>query len=293
MARLTRRSTVAALAGLPFWAGGWSGGSTRAAGTIDCGATTTSAGGRAAAATPVAMRAARFPATGGTLTVFAAASLTDAFTEMKHDLEASHPSLTVTLSFGGSQLLVTQIQQGARADILATANLSTMQAAEASGNLVGEPVAFAANSLTIVVPAANPGDVASEQDLAKPGLKLVLAQAAVPVGAYSRQAVCAYGGQAFADKVAANLVSEEEDVREVLAKVQLGEADAGIVYQTDALAGGDKVDEVDIAAGANQLAAYPVAAVKGGNDALAAAFIAYLLGPDGRDVLQRHGFQAP
>ena len=294
MERLTRRWIPAVLTALTLLLGGLPTGFARAAGTIDCGAATPTSGGAAVAgATPTIAEPVAFPDGGGPLTVFAAASLTDAFNEMKTDLEAAHPGLTLTFSFAGSQTLVTQLQQGASADVLATANTSQMQAAQKNGNVAGDPVIFATNALVIVVPTANPGGVATAEDLAKPGLKLVLAQESVPVGNYSRKAICAMGGQAFADKVAANIVSEEEDVREVLAKVQLGEADAGIVYHTDALAGGDKVAKVDVPAAANQIAKYPVAAVKGGNAALADAFIAYLLGPDGQKILAKYEFLAP
>ncbi|HEU5430672.1 MAG TPA: molybdate ABC transporter substrate-binding protein, partial [Thermomicrobiales bacterium] len=231
-------------------------------------------------ASPVAPHAAEFPAAGGQLTVFAAASLTDAFNDMKQSLEAAHPGLTITYNFAGSQALVTQLQQGAKADVFASANDVQMKAAIANGSIAGAPVVFARNVLTIIVPAANPAGIATAADLAKPGLKLVLAAPAVPAGKYAREAICklaadSANGEGFAAKVAANVVSEEEDVRDVLAKVHLGEADAGIVYVTDAMSAGAAVRTIDIPAAANVVATYPIAATTDGDAALADAFIAY------------------
>ncbi len=248
-----------------------------------------------AAASPVAAPAA-FPAGGGQLTVFAAASLTDAFGKMKSDLEAAHPGLAITYNFAGSQTLVTQLQQGAHADVFASANTTQMKAAQKNGSIASAPVPFVHNKLVIVTPHSNPAGVTSPADLAKPGLKLVLALPAVPAGQYARQAICQMGGDAatygsdFVSKVSANVVSQEEDVREVLTKVQLGEADAGIVYVSDAFTVKDKINQVAIPDAVNPTATYPIAAVNGGNQELAAAFIAYVLGPDGQRTLAEYGF---
>ncbi|MDQ3693379.1 MAG: molybdate ABC transporter substrate-binding protein [Chloroflexota bacterium] len=237
-----------------------------------------------------------FPAEGGTLTVFAAASLTDAFTEIAADLEAANPGLTITYNFAGSQTLVTQMTEGAAADVFASANLAQMTAAVEAGLIAGEPEPFVSNRLAIVVPSDNPAALASAADLATDGLRLVLAQAEVPVGAYARQAVCLMGqdsaayGEDFVARVAANVVSEEDDVREVLTKVQLGEADAGIVYVSDAAVAGDDVELIEIPDPVNVLATYPIAPVVAGDPGLSAAFIAYLLGPDGRETLAAYGF---
>jgi molybdate transport system substrate-binding protein len=254
------------------------------------------AAGTAALASPVASEAA-FPEGGGQLTVFAAASLTDAFGKMKTDLEAAHPGLSITYNFAGSQTLVTQVKEGAQADVFASADTKQMNAAIANGSVSGNPVTFVHNRLVIVTPKDNPAGIASAADLAKSGLRLVLAQAEVPVGRYARQAICtmdadsATYGEAFADRVGGNIVSEEENVRDVLAKVQLGEADAGIVYVSDAASAGDDVQRIDIPDAVNVLATYPIAAVSGGNQALAEAFIAYVLSPDGQATLGDFGFE--
>jgi len=246
----------------------------------------------AASPSPVA-----FPEGGGDLTVFAAASLTDAFEAIAADLEAANPGLAITFNFGGSQALVTQLAQGAAADVFASANPEQMEAAAANGSIAGEPVVFARNRLAIVVPAANPAAIADPADLADEGVKLVLASADVPAGRYAREAICAMGAdptayaEGFAERVVANVVSEEEDVRDVLTKVELGEADAGIVYVTDARIAGDAVIGVEIPAAVNSTAAYPVAAVAGGDEALAEAFIAHLLSPAGQGVLAGFGFE--
>ena len=159
---------------------------------------------------------------------------------METDLEAAHPGLTITYNFAGSQALVTQLQEGAKADVFASANNAQMKAAIDNGSISGEPEPFVRNRLAVVVPADNPAGIDSPADLGQDGLKLVLAQAEVPVGKYARESLCKMGqdsatyGDDFVNSVAANIVSEEEDVRDVLAKVELGEADAGIVYVSDA-----------------------------------------------------------
>ena len=238
-----------------------------------------------------------FPEGGGDLTVFAAASLTDAFEEIAADLETANPGLAVTFNFAGSQALVTQLEQGAEADVFASANVAQMTAAEENGSIAGEPVIFVRNRLAIVVPAANPAAIDDAADLANEGVKLVLANPDVPVGRYARESFCLMGadpaayGEGFVDKVAANIVSEEEDVRDVLAKIELGEADAGVVYVSDALIGGEAVKQVAIPEDVNRLAAYPIAAVAGGDEALAEAFIAYVLADDGQGTLTRFGFE--
>jgi len=249
-------------------------------------------------ASPVALPDGAFPADGGTLTIFAAASLTDAFDEFATTLEEANPGLEIAIETGGSQALVTQLQEGATADVLATANTSTMATAVESGLIDGEPVTFTGNRLVIVTPEDNPAGIASLDDLAGEGVNLVLANETVPAGSYARQALCAYGetGAAaggFVDAVLGNVVSEEEDVRTVLAKVQLGEADAGIVYASDATAselGGTPLNVIDFPAGVPVTATYPIAAVTGGNADLANAFIAAILSPDGQAVLATYGF---
>lgn len=239
-----------------------------------------------------------FPAEGGQLTVFAAASLTAAFERIGADLEAAHPGLRVEYNFAGSQALVTQIAEGADADVFAAAGPEPMDVALAAGLIDAQPIDIARNRLAIVVPKENPGEMSSAVDLAKPGLKLVLAAPDVPVGRYAREAICAMGadvpsyGEGFVDRVTANVVSEEDNVKAVLAKVRLGEADAGIVYTTDITPDvTDNVHVIAIPSAVNVVARYPIAPVRGGDIALAGAFIAYLLGPEGQATLQAFGFE--
>ena len=252
----------------------------------------------AGAATPVAPEAVAFPEEGGELTVFAAASLTDAFERVKDDLEAEIEGLSIRYNFAGSQALVTQLGEGADADVFASASDAQMEAAQANGTIAGEPVTFARNRLAIVVPAGNPAGLDGANDLGDDGLRLVLAQAEVPAGRYARQSVCLMGregatsGEGFVERVGENIVSEEEDVRDVLAKVQLGEADAGIVYVSDAAAAEGEVGVIEIPDEVNVVASYPIAAVEGGDEGLAEAFIAYVAGPKGQATLRGLGFEA-
>ena len=249
--------------------------------------------------TPVTLdaRSVAFPAEGGDLTVFAAASLTDAFEAIEQELEAATPNLSITYNFGGSQALVTQLEEGAQADVFASANTALMDAAIAAELVAGEPVPFVRNRLAIVTPAGNPVGIESAADLGKEGILLVLAQPEVPAGRYARESVCKMAsdtvtyGPDFVERVAANVVSEEEDVRDVLAKVALGEADAGIVYVSDAVAAGDQVLMVDIADEVNVIATYPVAVLAEGDQALGSPFISFLLSEEGQALLERFGFQ--
>jgi molybdate transport system substrate-binding protein len=240
---------------------------------------------------PATPTPASFPAEGGKLTVFAAASLTDAFTKMSDDLKATHPNLDITFNFAGSQALVTQIAQGgARADVLALANPAQMKSAAEAGIPVDGAATFVANRLIVVVPADNPAGITSVADLAKDGVRLVLAGPDVPAGAYARQSLCkaaAAGGPSI-DDFAANIVSEEDNVRSVLTKVQLGEADAGIVYVTDAMTAGDKVRTIEIPADQNVVASYPIAAIS--DNPLAASFVGYVFSPEGQATLASFGF---
>ncbi len=238
-----------------------------------------------------------FPEDGGELTIFAAASLTDVFTTIAADLEADMPSLEITLNVAGSQALATQLAEGADADLFASANQAQMQTAIEAGRIVGEPVPFVQNRLAVIVPSDNPASIQSAADLAKQDIKLVLAQPEVPAGRYARQAICAMDGDAhtygddFSTKVGANIVSEEEDVRGVMTRIQIGEADAGIVYVSDAIAAGAAVTTIEIPDDVNVLATYPIAPVEGGNEALAAAFISYVVGPEGQATLSEYGFE--
>ena len=268
-----------------------------AAAAIACGPATPSPAVASPEAAPAVSSDARFPDEGGSLTVFAAASLADAFNQIAIDLQEAHPNLTITFQTAGSQSLVTQLQEGARADVLATANTSTMQTAVDSGLIEGDPVPFTGNRLVIVTPKDNPARITSFDDLAKDGVRLVVAGPDVPAGKYAVNAICAHeanGVSGFADAVGANIVSEETDVRSVLAKVQLGEADAGIVYASDAVAAalaGNALNVIDFPASVPTTASYPIAAVVGGNTELARVFIAYVLSPEGQQVLVDYGFE--
>jgi molybdate transport system substrate-binding protein len=238
-----------------------------------------------------------FPPEGGDLTVFAAASLTDAFEAIEQELEAKTPNLSITYNFGGSQALVTQLKEGAEADVFASANVAQMDAATEAGLIAGDAATFVRNRLAIVTPADNSAGTESAADLGNEETLLVLAQSEVPAGRYARESVClmatdtATYGAGFVERVAANVVSEEEDVRDVLAKVALGEADAGIVYVSDAVAAGDQVHVVEIPDAVNVIATYPVAVLAQGDRALGSAFVAYLLSNEGQALLERFGFR--
>lgn len=248
---------------------------------------------------PAAFEATGFPEGGGELTIYAAASLTDAYNEMAEKLEAEHPGLTITIETAGSQTLVTQLEEGAQADVLATANTSTMKRAQEGGLISGDPVTFTGNRLVIVTPANNPAGIGSIDDLTGDGVRLVLANPDVPAGNYAARAFCTYGSVdgAPADFVASinsNIVSEEADVRDVLAKVQLGEADAGVVYASDATASmlsGVELNVIEFPESVPTRAEYPIAAVEGGNTELANAFISYVLSDEGQAILAEYGFE--
>ncbi|MCP4539425.1 MAG: molybdate ABC transporter substrate-binding protein [Chloroflexi bacterium] len=232
------------------------------------------------------------------LTVFAAASLTDVFREIGQEFEKTYPGTRVTLNFAGSQQLALQIEQGAQVDLFASANQRYMDRLVADGLAATDaPTMFARNQMVIILPAENPGRVETLHDLARPDLKLIMAGEHVPVGAYARQVLGnlssdpAYGS-GYKEAVLANVISNEENVRQVVAKVQLGEADAGIVYcsnVTPALAG--KLGEIDIPDRFNVTATYPIAVLKNApNDDLARQFVQFALGPEGQRILQRWGF---
>ena len=229
-----------------------------------------------------------------TLTVFAAASLTEAFTEIGKTFEAANPDVTVTFNFAGSQALRTQIEEGAPADVFASASGKEMDAL-VTGKFVTEglPQIFLTNKLVVILPANNPAGLAKLEELAKPGMKLVLAAETVPVGNYARQSLdkmSASFGADFKDKVLANVVSNEDNVKQVVAKVQLGEADAGIVYTSDAIAAPD-LKTIEIPSELNVIAKYPIAPLtKSAYADLAKAFTDYVLSTEGQSVLKKWGF---
>ncbi|HZD01352.1 MAG TPA: molybdate ABC transporter substrate-binding protein [Actinomycetes bacterium] len=216
--------------------------------------------------------------------VFAAASLTGAFGALQKSFTSSHSGVRVALNFAGSQALATQIRQGAPADVFASADQANMDKVL---TLVSQPQVFAGNLLQIVVGKGNPKGVRGLADLARPDLKVVLAAPAVPAGGYARQALAA-------QHVTVRPVSLEDNVRAVVTKVSLGEADAGIAYVTDVTAGKDRVDGIDIPKAQNVPAAYPVAVVEATRHrSQAQAFVDLVRSPEGQRVMQRYGFSPP
>jgi molybdate transport system substrate-binding protein len=232
-----------------------------------------------------------------TLNVFAAASLTDAFNEIGKQFAAEHAGSDVVFNFAGSNQLATQLTQGAPADVFASANKTQMQAAIDSGRIVsGTQETFVRNRLVVVTPADNPAQLAGLQDLTKPGIKIVLAAKEVPVGQYALdfldKAEADGGlGAGYKDAVLANVVSYEENVRSVLAKVALGEADAGVVYTSDAAVSEGEVQQIEIPDALNTIATYPIATLSDSpNPELAQQFVDYVLAPAGQQVLEKYGF---
>ncbi|MDX3500693.1 molybdate ABC transporter substrate-binding protein [Streptomyces sp. ATCC51928] len=218
------------------------------------------------------------------LTVLAAASLTDVFKEAGAAYEKENPGTRVTFSFAGSQELAAQVKQGAPADALVTADTRTMDGLTGE---TGTPAVIAKNRLVIAVGEGNPEKVENLKDLSDAELKVVLAAPEVPVGRYSKQIL-------DAQKIEVKPVSQEPNVRAVLSKVELGEADAGIVYKTDAATATDKVDAIDIPDAENAVASYPAATLKGSKHSeAAAAFVAWLSTPAAQKILQGAGFQQP
>lgn len=222
-----------------------------------------------------------------TLTVFAAASLKGAFTDIGKLFEAEHEGVKVVFSFAGSSDLVAQIQQGAPADVFASADIENMDKAVADALLNSAPVEFASNSLQIVTPPDNPAKVDSLDDLAAPGIKVVLCAPEVPCGAAAQRVEEAAG-------IDIKPVSEEASVTDVLNKVVTGEADAGLVYVTDALGAGDKVMGVTLDESANAVNTYPIAALKASKQAgLASQFVDLVTSGKGQDILAGAGFAQP
>ncbi|MFI8823565.1 molybdate ABC transporter substrate-binding protein [Streptomyces sp. NPDC053431] len=218
------------------------------------------------------------------LTVLAAASLTDVFKTAGAAYEKAHPGTKITFSFAGSQELVAQVSQGAPADVLVTADTKSMDKVKADA---GAPTIIAKNRLVIATGEGNPKKIDELKDLADTRLKVVLAAPEVPAGKYSKQIL-------DKQKITVKPVSQEPNVRAVLSKVELGEADAGLVYKTDAESAKDKVDAVEIPDEQNAVAKYPAATLKDSkNAAAAAAFVAWLSSPEGQKILQDAGFQKP
>jgi molybdate transport system substrate-binding protein len=223
----------------------------------------------------------------GDLVVFAAASLTDVFTTLGDEFMATNPDLTVTFNFAASSELATQIEEGAPADVFASADQSNMTKAVDAGAVEGEPVVFVQNRLQIVVEEGNPEGVTGLADLSDGDLIVALCAPEVPCGGYAAQAFEAAG-------LPLPEASQEQNVRAVVERIALGEADAGIGYTTDVLARADEVDGVEIPDDENVIASYPIAQLDlGGNAEAAAAWIAYLQTPEALEVLTAAGFLAP
>ena len=235
---------------------------------------------------------------GSSLTVFGAASLGGALDAVKTAYEAAVPGAVLTISTDSSAALETQIEQGAPADVFLSADTAQPQKLIDAGLAAGDAVVFARNRLTVIVPAADPGRVASPADLARPGLKIVAAGDEVPISRYASQLVADLAKEpgyppGFTAAYAANVVSKEDNVRAVVAKVELGEGDAAIVYQTDAAASVN-VRTIDLPADANVPASYAgVVVTRASRPDAAATFLAWLAGPDGQAILATFGFLPP
>jgi molybdate transport system substrate-binding protein len=229
------------------------------------------------------------------LIVFAAASLTGAFQHIGQSFEADNPGVQVSFNFAGSQILSTQLEQGAPADVFASADQKNMDLLISDQLVMADTVQqFATNSLVVILPARNPGEVTTLADLARPGLKLVLADASVPAGNYARQVLDkmsedAVYGKDFITRVLANVVSNETDVKQVVTKVELGEADAGIAYTSDAVAAPELLT-LPIPAKFNVIASYPIAILSNAPSAeMAKAFVNYVTSPAGQAILAKWG----
>jgi len=238
------------------------------------------------------------PAEAGELTVFAAASLTDAFKAIGEQFGAANEGATITFNFAGSDQLATQINQGAPADVFASANKKQMDVVITAGEIIsGAEHTFVRNRLVVVYPKDNPAKLAALKDLANPGVKLILANKSVPVGGYALDFLAKASKlpeytNTYSPTVLENVVSYEENVKAVLSKITLGEADAGIVYTTDAATVKDGgIGTLDIPDNLNTIASYPIAATKNAKNAdLAKKFVDFVLSPDGQHILVEYGF---
>jgi molybdate transport system substrate-binding protein len=255
--------------------------------TTPPGATSTDGAGAAASSAPAAP-----------LTIFGAASLKAALDRIKVAWEATNPGSTLTISTDSSAALETQIEQGAPADVFLSADTSNPKKLTDASLTDGPAVDFAGNVLTIVVPPGNPANIESPADLAKPGVKIIAASDDVPISKYARQVVAKLANMpdatpGFEAAYAANVISKEDNVKAVIAKIELGEGDAGIVYGTDAKAS-TRVSTIAIPADVNVPATYAGIVVKGSaHPTVAHAFLGWLAGADGQAVLRTFGFLPP
>jgi molybdate transport system substrate-binding protein len=235
----------------------------------------------------------------GEIVVFAASSLTDVFQDMANAFQQSNPSAKVTFNFGASSQLATQLAQSASADVFASADQTQMDNARKSNAVVGQDRVFARNRLVVITPKDNPKKIVAVRDLANDGVKLVTAQTSVPIGQYTEQMLDkastdpTYASD-FKSKVEANTVSKEDNVRQVVSKVQLGEADAAVVYSTDATPQvRDQLQLIQVPDPLQTLATYPIAVAKGANSAGGEAFVSHVLGSEGQATLAKWGFLPP
>ncbi|GAA2247217.1 molybdate ABC transporter substrate-binding protein [Kitasatospora cystarginea] len=274
MTTILRRTAIAAVAALALVTGlsaCGSGGSSNASGGGDSSS--------ASSASPSKVS--------GTITVFAAASLQGTFTDLGKKFEAAHPGTTVKFNFGGSSALAQSIVSGAPADVFAAASPATMKTVTDAKDAAGEPKVFVRNTLEIAVPKGNPKHIASLKDLAGSGLKVALCAKQVPCGSAALTALNAAG-------VSLTPVTQEQDVKAALTKVELGEVDASLVYRTDVRADAGKIDGVDFPEAAKAVNDYPIAALtKAPNAGGAASFVAYVQSAEAGQMLTAAGFQAP
>ena len=223
----------------------------------------------------------------GSLTVSAASSLQGAFTDIKTAFETANRGVKVTINFGASSTLAQQIIDGAPIDVFASADEANMTKVSDAKMLSDAPTLFAANSLEMIVRKGNPSKITSLSDLSKSGLIYVTCAPEVPIGKYSAQVLQKAG-------VTVSPSSLEPDVKGIVAKVSAGEADAGIVYATDVTATNGAADGVPIPANVNVIAKYPIASISSSTkSAVAEAWIAFVVGSEGQDILRRYGFGAP
>ena len=221
------------------------------------------------------------------LTISAASSLQGAFTDLRTQFEASHPQVAVTINFGASSTLAQQIIAGAPVDVLASADEANMSKVRDANLLAGDPTVFATNTLEIIVGRGNPSKISTLADLTRPGTIYVTCAPNVPIGRYSEQIFAKAG-------LTSTPASLEPDVKGIVTKVISGEADAGIVYATDVAATEGAADGIEIPVDANVVAIYPIAPIAGSpNGGAAQAWIDFVMGPDGRSILEAHGFGAP
>jgi molybdate transport system substrate-binding protein len=253
-----------------------------AAAVAGCGSSGTRSGSSASPSTSPSAS----PAVSGSITVFAAASLKEAFTTIGKQFEAAHPGVKVTFSFGASSALAQQITSGAPADVFASASPKNMQQVVTAGD-AANPVNFAKNVMEVATPPSNPAHVTSVNDLAKSSVKVALCQPQVPCGVVA--------AKVFKNaSITVEPVTLQPDVKSVLTQVELGSVDAGMVYVTDVNAAGRKVKGVAIPASVNASTEYPIAPVsKSGNAATAQAFVTYVVSPAGQSVLATAGFEKP